>query len=110
MIISLLVVGALSASAQKSGFENNAAVLRLTKAYPNPATTYLNVELIQTSNIGDYSLCLFNMLGKKVYAKNNLSPRTTIDLNGYFRGNYYFQLKDRRTGQVLESGKIIVSN
>lgn len=101
-------MAAWTATAQKSSLADNAAERRLTKAFPNPATAYVNIELLQTREMGDYSLCVFNFIGKKVYEKNNLTPRTTIDLSGYFRGLYIFQLKDRRTGQILESGKFEV--
>ncbi|MFZ9718534.1 MAG: T9SS type A sorting domain-containing protein [Chitinophagaceae bacterium] len=106
--IAFLSLSAFAAAAQKSSLPDNAPERRITKAFPNPATVFVNIELLQTREMADYSLCVYNFIGKKVFEKNNLTPRTTVDLSGYFRGLYIFQLKDRRTGQIIESGKFEV--
>ena len=83
--------------------ENVAKVVRF---YPNPASAFINFEFKDVA-VSNYSFKVFNFIGKKVLEINNLTPRTVINLNDYFRGVYIFQLTDRN-GKVVESGKFQV--
>jgi hypothetical protein len=83
--------------------ENLAKVVRF---YPNPASSFINFEF-KDIRLPDYSFKVFNFIGKKVLEINNLTPRTVVNLNDYFRGVYIFQLSDRN-GKVIESGKFQV--
>ena len=74
---------------------------------PNPASSFINFEFKDNSNLTNYSFKVFNFIGKKVLEINNLSARTVINLGDYFRGVYIFQLTDRN-GKILESGKFQV--
>ena len=76
---------------------------RSIKFYPNPATTFINIEF-QKSYQKNTSFLVYNFLGKKVIEVQDLSPKNRIDLSSYSRGIYIFQLKDRN-GKVIESGK-----
>ena len=79
---------------------------RLIKFYPNPATTFINIEL-QKSMSRSYSFQVYNFLGKKVADLQEVNSRTRIDLTNFSRGIYIYQLKDA-TGKVVESGKFQV--
>jgi hypothetical protein len=81
-------------------------VAKVVRFYPNPASSFINFEFKET-RLADFSFKVFNFIGKKVLEINNLTPRTVVNLNDYFRGVYIFQLTDRN-GKVVESGKFQV--
>lgn len=107
-ILAIILSIATAASAQSnrpvaSGSEN---VVKQVHFYPNPASSFINFEF-KDVNLSNYSLRVFNFIGKKVLELNSLSQRTVVNLNDFFRGVYIFQLTDRN-GQVIESGKFQV--
>jgi hypothetical protein len=99
-LLALLTFG--SAQAQ-TGRSVNAPGTRLLRFFPNPATTYINFEF-QSNYERNYVLQVYNFLGKKVADINQVNQRSQIDVSGYTRGIYIYQLKDQ-TGKVIESGK-----
>lgn len=108
-ILSCILLLATAASAQtgRSTADNTEGIIKQVRFFPNPASSFINFEFKDNSNLPNYSFKVFNFIGKKVYENNNLSQRTVINLNDYFRGVYIFQLADR-TGKVIESGKFQV--
>lgn len=103
-ILSIILLTAITSSAQTS--RSTGSVVKIVKFYPNPATSFINFEF-QTPSLSNYSFKVYNFIGKKVAEINNITPRTVINLNDYFRGVYIFQLTDRN-GQIVESGKFQV--
>jgi Secretion system C-terminal sorting domain len=80
---------------------------KLLKIYPNPATTVITIDFQKVNN-SDFSLQIFNSIGKKVYENNNVSARTVVNLSQFYRGMYMYRLSDKR-GQVVDSGKFQVA-
>lgn len=80
--------------------------VKVLKFYPNPATTFINFEF-QKPVDKNYTLQIYNFLGKKVFEQIDLSQKNVVTLNEFFRGVYIFQLRDR-TGKIVESGKFQV--
>ncbi|MFT3680034.1 MAG: T9SS type A sorting domain-containing protein [Ferruginibacter sp.] len=79
----------------------------MVKFYPNPATSVINFEL-QRSADKSATLQLFNFMGKKVYeAVPGTQERMIVSLDGFFRGVYIYQLRDK-FGQIIDSGKFQV--
>jgi hypothetical protein len=75
--------------------------------YPNPATSYITFDL--QKNYGkNYSIQVFNFLGKKVYEFSAEDQKTVVNLTDFFRGIYIFQLKDPN-GKIIESNKFQVN-
>jgi hypothetical protein len=75
--------------------------------YPNPATSFITFDFIK--NYGrNYSLQVFNFLGKKVYEFSAADQKTVLNLSDFFRGIYIFQLKDPN-GKIVQSGKFQVN-
>jgi hypothetical protein len=103
-ILSIILLTALNSSAQTNRVPGT--VVKIVKFYPNPATSFINFEF-QSPSLSNYSFKVYNFIGKKVVEINNITPRTVINLNDYFRGVYIFQLTDRN-GQIVESGKFQV--
>ena len=84
----------------------SAPAARYIKFYPNPATTYINIEL-QRAMQKNASFQVYNFLGKKVIELQDVASKTRIDLSNYSRGIYIYQLKDK-SGKIIESGKFQV--
>ncbi len=82
--------------------KNDIGTVRYVKFYPNPATTFINIELQKTLD-KNCSFQIYNFSGKKI-VDMQVSGRTRIDLTGYSRGIYIIQLKDRN-GKTIEAGK-----
>ena len=104
----ILILSSFAALSQDKSAQQTVPVpaARFIRFYPNPATTYINVELQRTIS-RTYTFQVFNFLGKKVTDLQELSSRTRIDLSNFSRGIYIYQLKDA-TGKVVESGKFQV--
>lgn len=83
------------------------ATSKIIKFYPNPATSIINFDF-QKGYDKSYNFQIFNFLGKKVFEINNVTPRTVVNLNDFYRGVYIFQLKDK-SGKMIDSGKFQVS-
>jgi hypothetical protein len=80
---------------------------RIVKCYPNPATSIINFD-VQKEYDKLYNFQIFSFVGKKVYELNNITAKTVVNLNEFYRGIYIFQLRDRN-GKVVDSGKFQVS-
>src|ERR1700722_19136797 len=76
--------------------------------YPNPATSYITFEDYLKKYDKNYSIQLFNFLGKKVYEFNLADQKNIVNLSDFFRGIYIYQLRDP-TGKIVESGKFQVN-
>lgn len=79
----------------------------IVKFYPNPATSIITFDF-QRGYDKSFNLQIFNFIGKKVQEITNVTPKTTVNLNDFYRGIYIFQLKDKN-GKVIDSGKFQVS-
>ena len=79
------------------------------KCYPNPATSYVILELPDNYVSKNYSLQVYSFTGKKMYETNITNPKVTITFsNQYYRGIYVYQLRDME-GKVLETNKFQVN-
>jgi hypothetical protein len=99
-LLALLSFGTANAQSSRPGSTPGTRLLRF---FPNPATTYINFEF-QKEYDRTYVVQVYNFLGKKVADITQITQRSQIDVSGYTRGIYIYQLKDQ-TGKVIESGK-----
>ena len=108
-ILTLVILTSLSALSQAGTTLASGAQVseRIIKFYPNPATSIINFDF-ETGYDKNYKFQIYSFLGKKVYELNNISPKTKVNLNEFYRGIYIFQLRDRN-GKVIDSGKFQVS-
>lgn len=104
--LSIILIASFSAKSQERTPGQEPAT-KIVKFYPNPATSYINFEF-QKSSDKIYSFQIINLLGKKVYESNNVTPKTVVNLADFYRGVYIFQLRDQN-GKVVDSGKFQVS-
>lgn len=77
-------------------------VIRVSRYYPNPATTVIYFEFKNTD--ASYTLQIYNFLGKKLINQQVSSSKISISLDNFYRGLYVYQLRDA-SGNIEESGK-----
>ena len=107
-ILSIILLTAIQSEGQSS--RNTPATDvgdKIIKLYPNPATSYITVDL-QKSNERGLSIQVYNFLGKKMYESQNMAEKLTIDLSDFNRGVYIYHLRDQ-SGKIIESGKFQIS-
>ena len=98
-------VATVKSQSQLPGFPDPESVS--VRFYPNPASSFITFDLLK--NYGkNYSIQVFNFLGKKVYEFSAAHQKTIVNLTDFFRGIYIFQLKDPN-GKIVESGKFQVN-
>ena len=86
---------------------NNNTQVKVVKFYPNPATSYINFEFPVSIN-KSYSIQVYSLSGRKMVELPVSSSKISIVLsNDFYRGIYYFQLRDK-SGRIVESGKFQV--
>jgi hypothetical protein len=108
-ILSFILLIAIQSQGQMSRATPVADVQdRIIKLYPNPATTYITLDLQKDYKQG-LTINVYNgVLGKKVFESINVPSKVTIDLNNFNRGVYIYHLIDAN-GRIIESGKFQVS-
>ncbi len=102
LLFLLFMLFSASGWSQDRLVKNEAGNARFVKFYPNPATTFIIIEL-QKNLDKNCSFQIFNFSGKKV-VDMQVTDRTRIDLTSFSRGIYIIQLKDRN-GKTIEAGK-----
>ena len=104
---TILLLSLQSKSQDRTPNRDGEPTAIIVKFYPNPATSFITFDFQQGYD-KSYNLQIFNFIGKKVQEVNNITPKTKVDLNDFYRGLYIFQLKDKN-GKVVDSGKFQVS-
>lgn len=109
LVLFMMVFSATGARAQSRipGFPDNGTSTTV-RFYPNPATSYITFEDYLKKYDKNYSIQLFNFLGKKVYEFSLGDQKNIVNLSDFFRGIYIFQLRDPN-GKIVESGKFQVN-
>lgn len=105
ILIVLIGLSFNSFSQSRAAFTSEAPS-KIIKFFPNPATTVINFEF-QGGYDKSYTLQFYNFMGKKVNEFKPGSDRINISLEGYYRGVYIYQLRDKN-GKIVESGKFQV--
>ena len=109
IVLFMVFFSAAGASAQSrlTPFPDNgtAATVRF---YPNPATSFITFEDFSKKYDKNFTIQLFNFLGKKVQEFTLADQKNIVNLSDYFRGIYIYQLRDPN-GKIVESGKFQVN-
>jgi hypothetical protein len=105
--ILILIIGInFTSFAQTKNLSQGEPIAKLIKPYPIPATTAINFEF-QYGYDKNFTLQLYNFMGKNVYEITKMPPRLTIPLEDFYRGIYVYQLRDK-DGKIIDSGKFQV--
>jgi type IX secretion system substrate protein len=79
------------------------------RCYPNPATSFVNLDMPAEYVNKSFSLQVFSFTGKKMYETNVTNPKLTITFsNEFYRGIYIYQLRDANA-RIIETGKFQVN-
>jgi len=104
IILSLLVFGInLHGFSQNNSTESSN---RIIKFYPNPASAFINFDFLRSYDV-NYTLFIFNFMGKKIIEIKNTPSRINLSLIDFYRGVYIYQLRDKN-GIIMETGKFQV--
>jgi hypothetical protein len=107
LLMVFFISAGASAQSRIAGFADNGTTATV-RFYPNPATSFITFEDFARKYDRNYSIQLFNFLGKKVYEFNLADQKNIVNLSDFFRGIYIFQLRDP-SGKIVESGKFQVN-
>jgi len=107
LILILFLPAAMGAAGQtEAPRDPSGHAGRITRFYPHPATTHIQFDFRLPPG-AVLRLRVFNFMGRKVVDLPRVNPVMRLDLAGFTRGFYIYQLLDVR-GRVLESGKFQV--
>lgn len=106
-ILTFILSLSFSGTAQSTTLQAPPTQMKIMRFYPNPATSFINFNFQRSLNNTNYTLQIYNFMGKKVYDFKSLSENTRVELNDFYRGIYIFQLRDQN-GIVVDSGKFQV--
>jgi hypothetical protein len=81
-------------------------LVKVSRFYPNPATSVINFEFAADVD-KTYTLQIYNFTGKKAFETPVSTDKIKVDLTSFYRGLYFFQLRDR-SGRIIETGKFQV--
>jgi hypothetical protein len=99
-------------------FKNNAATPTITpvadlysgiQAFPNPAVEWVRFDCTNLA-AGDYTLKIFNIIGKCVWKKNYTLSGTTsfkVELEDFKKGTYIYSLVDKQ-GKSVGTKRLVV--
>lgn len=109
LILLMVFLSAAGANAQSRvpGFPENGTEATV-HFYPNPASSFITFDDFSKKYDKNFSIQVFNFLGKKVYEFSLGDQKNIVNLTDFFRGIYIFQLRDP-TGKIVESGKFQVN-
>jgi Secretion system C-terminal sorting domain len=109
LVLLMVFFTAAGAKAQSRGtvFPDNGSSATV-HFYPNPATSFITFDDFSKKYDKNYTIQLFNFLGKKVFEFNLGDQKNIVNVSDFFRGIYIFQLRDP-TGKIVESGKFQVN-
>jgi len=105
-ILLFTLFTAVYASGQ-GGRTSSPEIQEKVKVYPNPAQSYITIDL-QANYQKGLTIAVYSFLGKKMYENQNVTEKTTLTLTDYNRGIYVYYVTDA-AGKVLFTGKFQVS-
>lgn len=75
------------------------------KAYPNPASAQMNIELPERN--GEYQYLLHDMNGKLIQMDKLTDSYNVVDLQGIIQGTYFMKVvKDNKSSKTMKIVKL----
>jgi hypothetical protein len=97
---SLSVTGSTGVSSIAAGNTNKAVTI-----YPNPFSSSLNIMINDASQVKNFELKIYNVLGNEVINTRITKQLTTIEIGNLSSGIYFFKLIDNN--KTIQTGKLI---
>ena len=112
IIVGILFIITSSFTPGGNGFYDSffsaPATSKVTRFYPNPATTVINFEFdksVESTSV----ISIYSFYGKKMSEQRLSINKVSFTLDDHYtRGLYIFQLRDQ-AGRLIESGKFQVN-
>lgn len=111
-ILSIVFLMSIQAKSQdrRPAPSEKEPVARVVRFYPNPATSLITFDFkTDDKTYSQLNLQIFNLTGKKVHEVGQITPKTIVNVNDFYRGVYIFQLRDKN-GKIIDSGKFQVAH
>jgi Secretion system C-terminal sorting domain len=105
-ILMLILFASLGVQGQDTRNPNPDTQVKV-RLYPNPAQSYITIDF-QSNYQKGLTLVVYSFLGKKMYESQNVTEKTTLNLNEYNRGVYFYHIMDP-SNKILLTGKFQVS-
>ena len=87
-LILILLAGINFSSSAQTNQSTEGIQQKLVKFYPNPAYNIINFDF-EKGYAGNYTLVIFNFIGKPVYESKNIAARTNVSLGDFFPWHLY---------------------
>ena len=72
---------------------------------PNPASHNLNISLSGFNDVGEVSIEIYDMLGKKVSSISQVEPKNNLNVSGFKNGMYFISIM--KNGSLIKTSKFI---
>ncbi len=99
------MVGAIPSNCGTVGILSHNVTSNKVKFYPNPFTNSINIQLNDVTQNNKAELSIYNALGKEVMKQSITMQLTSIELNNFPSGIYFYKIVDN--SQITESGKLV---
>lgn len=77
----------------------------LIKLVPNPASQNVNINMAGVEDFNDFSIEIYDMLGKKVSSISQITTSNTLNIEDYNKGLYFISIM--RNGVLIKTSKLI---
>ena len=77
----------------------------MVSIYPNPFTSSVNITINNAYQTKTADLIMYNAIGEVVFTKTITKELTTIELNEFKRGIYFYRVLDN--SKIIQSGRLI---
>jgi hypothetical protein len=75
------------------------------KLVPNPASQMVNIKMSGVVDFSDFSIEVYDMLGKKVSSISQITTSNTLNIEDYNKGLYFISIM--RNGLLIKTSKLI---
>mgnify|MGYP006097497731 FL=1 len=72
---------------------------------PNPASQYVNINMSGVVDFNNFSIEVYDMLGKKVSSISQITTSNTLNIEDYNKGLYFISIM--RNGVLIKTSKLI---
>ncbi len=96
----------VSPSCVTTGIFETPANKNIISISPNPFSTYLKINVLNASDVNNYTIVLYNSLGQLVLSTLINQSLLVLDTYDFNKGLYFYQIV--KDGNAFQTGKLIV--
>lgn len=99
------ITAIMTAGCSTMGLNNQNALTRIAKFYPNPFKTYFNVVLNANFDLNSTTLYVYDLFGREIKTMALSSLETKVEVNEFASGLYYYKIIS--SDKTIQSGTLI---